>query len=118
MLEHYFVRPSTIDRIRASWLAPQIEQYVEWMEAQGYHQRNFFRRVPILCHFADFAQQRGCMDLASASSCVETFVVFWVSRHGTGKSTTACLKKLEGDAGNPVAYYGRCGPVIPLDVGH
>jgi len=54
MLEHYFVRPSTIDRIRASWLAPQIEQYVEWMEAQGYHQRNFFRRVPILCHFADF----------------------------------------------------------------
>ena len=68
MLEQYFVRPTTIDRIRASWLAPQIEQYVEWMEAQGYHLRNFFRRVPILCHFADFAQQRGCMDFVSASS--------------------------------------------------
>ncbi len=106
MLEHYFVRPSTIDRIRASWLSPQIERYVEWMEAQGYHQRNFFRRVPILCHFADFAQQRGCMDLASASSCVEGFVSFWVSRHGT-KGTPACLKKAEGDAGNPVRQMLR-----------
>ena len=107
MLEQYFVRPTTIDRIRASWLAPQIEQYVEWMEAQGYHLRNFFRRVPILCHFADFAQQRGCMDLVSASSCVEAFVSFWVSRHGTGKSTTACLKKLKGDAENPVRQMLR-----------
>ena len=102
MLEQYFVRPSTIDRIRASWLAPQIERYVEWMEAQGYHQRNFFRRVPILCHFAEFTQRHGCIDLASASSCVEAFVSFWVSRHGTSKSTTASSKKLEGDAGNPV----------------
>src|ERR1035441_9073441 len=108
MLEHYFVRPSTIDRIRASWLAPQIEQYVEWMEAQGYHLRNFFRRVPILCQFADFAQQLGYMDLVSASSCVEAFVSFWVSRHGTCKSTTACLKKLEGDAGNPEIGRASC----------
>lgn len=101
MLESYFVRPSTIDRIRASWLAPQIERYVEWMEAQGYHPRNFFRRVPILCHFADFTQQRGCKDLASAFFCIDAFVSSWVSQHGR-KGATASLKKLEGDAGNPV----------------
>jgi hypothetical protein len=29
MLERYFVKPSTGDRIRTSWLAPQIERYVE-----------------------------------------------------------------------------------------
>ena len=32
MLERYFVKPSTVDRIRASWLAPEIERYVEWMD--------------------------------------------------------------------------------------
>ncbi len=36
MLEHYYVKPSTIDRVRASWLAPQIESYLEWLEAHHY----------------------------------------------------------------------------------
>jgi len=36
MLEDYYVKPSTIDRVRASWLAPQIESYLEWLEALGY----------------------------------------------------------------------------------
>ena len=35
MLEHYYVKPSTIDRIRNSWLGFQIENYVGWMEANG-----------------------------------------------------------------------------------
>ena len=53
MLEQYFLRPTTVDRIRSNWLAPQIEQYVEWMHAQKYGQRNITRRVALLCHFAD-----------------------------------------------------------------
>ncbi len=28
MLEQYFLRPTTVDRVRSNWLAPQIEQYV------------------------------------------------------------------------------------------
>ena len=47
MLDQYFVKPSTIDRIRACWLAPQIERYVEWMRAEGYANRNVFNRVPL-----------------------------------------------------------------------
>ena len=31
MLEHYFVKPDTIDAIRASWIAEPIEQYVAWL---------------------------------------------------------------------------------------
>jgi integrase/recombinase XerD len=46
MLEHYFVKPSTIDRIRGSWFGSQIESYVGWMEAKGYSSRTVFRRVP------------------------------------------------------------------------
>ncbi len=29
MLERYFVKPQTVDRIRASWIGPEIEQYVD-----------------------------------------------------------------------------------------
>ena len=47
MLERYFVKPSTVDRIRASWLAPEIERYVEWMDLQGYAIRNVYKRVPM-----------------------------------------------------------------------
>lgn len=36
MLECYFIKPSTVDRIHESWLAPQIERYVEWLDLQGY----------------------------------------------------------------------------------
>jgi hypothetical protein len=36
MLEDYYVHPSTIDRIRASWLAPQMDSYLEWLDAHGY----------------------------------------------------------------------------------
>ena len=64
MLEQYFLRPTTVDRIRSNWLAPQIEHYVEWMHAQKYAQRNITRRVALLCHFADFARTNGATDLA------------------------------------------------------
>jgi integrase/recombinase XerD len=46
MLEDYYVWPSTIDRVRASWLAPQIESYLEWLEAHRYSRLIVYRRLP------------------------------------------------------------------------
>jgi integrase/recombinase XerD len=46
MLERYFLRPATVDRIRASWIAGAIEQYVAWLTDRGYGPRNIHRRVP------------------------------------------------------------------------
>lgn len=43
MLEGYYVKPSTIERVRASWLAPQIETYFEWLEAHAYPRLAVFR---------------------------------------------------------------------------
>ncbi len=59
MLEHYFVKPSTLDRIRGSWLGSHLESYVDWLEAHGYARPTVVRRVPLLFHFADFAQKNG-----------------------------------------------------------
>jgi integrase/recombinase XerD len=78
MLEQYFLRPTTVDRIRSNWLGPQIEQYVEWMHAQKYAGHNITRRVAILCHFADFARANGASDLASATSLVEKYGDHWM----------------------------------------
>ena len=76
MLEHYFVKPSTIDRIRGSWLGSQIESYVEWMEVHGYARPTVLRRVPLLFHFAEFVKKRGCTVIASATAFVEEFAAF------------------------------------------
>ena len=81
MLEDYFAKPSTIDRIRAHWLAPQIERYVEWMQTNGYADRTIRSRVPYLCYFADFTARRGVIDLNSAVGQVKEFASDWVASY-------------------------------------
>jgi len=58
MLEQYFVRPQTVDRIRESWIGSAIEQYVSWLADGGYAARNVLRRVPMLLRFGEFARAR------------------------------------------------------------
>jgi hypothetical protein len=53
MLEDYYVKPLTIDRVRGSWLAPQIESYLEWLEAHRYSRLVVYRRLPLLFDFAE-----------------------------------------------------------------
>jgi hypothetical protein len=52
MLETYFVRPETIERIRASWIGTEVERYIGWLGEQGYGARTVWRRVPQLHGFA------------------------------------------------------------------
>jgi integrase/recombinase XerD len=71
MLEDYSVKPSTIDRVRSSWLAPQIESYLEWLQAHGYSRLVVYRRLPLLFHSAEFAQKKGCRDIASCKAYIQ-----------------------------------------------
>jgi len=59
MLEHYFTRPKTVDRIRASWIAEPIERYVAWMHTRGYAVESVKQRVPLLVNFGAYALRRG-----------------------------------------------------------
>ena len=36
MIEQYYIRPVTVDRIRTSWIISEIEQYVGWLAEQQY----------------------------------------------------------------------------------
>jgi integrase/recombinase XerD len=107
MLEHYYAKPSTIDRIRDSWLGSQIESYVGWMEANGYSSRTVFRRMPRLFCFAEFAQNRGCTDVAAAFALVEEFVSEWLVKHGAEAKTSASLRKHAIDIGNAIRQLLR-----------
>ena len=48
MLENYFTKPSTADRIRESWIGESIEKYVIWLSDQGYAARTVHKLVPML----------------------------------------------------------------------
>lgn len=45
MLEHYFTKPETADRIRQSWFGESIEKYVIWLSDQGYAARTVHRSL-------------------------------------------------------------------------
>ena len=107
MLERYFVKPSTVDRIRGSWLAPEIERYVEWMASQGYAVRNVYRRVPILCNFAEFAKLHGSTDVKSASTLIEEFALHWLTIHGSQCTALGARSKIAEEARNPVRQMLR-----------
>ena len=74
MLESYFVRPQTVDRIRASWIGPEIERYVVWLAEQGYSSRSVLRRVPLLVDFAEFGRARGVRVVGDLPVHVDAFV--------------------------------------------
>lgn len=82
MFERYYLKPETIDRLRASWLSEPIEQYVQWLDGQGYSPRCVHRRVPILRRFGEFAQQRGARQWTDLPAHVEAFVACWVHERG------------------------------------
>jgi integrase/recombinase XerD len=47
MFDQYFIKPATIDRLRGSWIANEIETYLGWLVDEGYTAKSIWRRVPI-----------------------------------------------------------------------
>jgi integrase/recombinase XerD len=74
MLETYFVKPGTVDRIRASWIGSEIERYVVWLAEHGYSSRSVLRRVPLLVAFGEFARARGARVVGDLPAHVDAFV--------------------------------------------
>lgn len=86
MLERYFIRPETVDRIRASWIGEPIEQYVIWLADQGYAARSVYRRVPLLVRFGAFAAERGSRRWDDLPAHGDAFVTDCVTRPGAGRT--------------------------------
>jgi hypothetical protein len=82
VLNRYFIRPTTVDRIRASWIGEPIERYVEWLSEQKYAARNVFSRVPLLIRFGEFAKAAGANSWPELPAHVDSFVEAWLRRRG------------------------------------
>jgi integrase/recombinase XerD len=80
MLEKYFVKPETVDRVRACWIGAEIERYVEWLCEREYANRTVWHRVPMLVEFGEFARVRGANTLEDLPIHLDAFVAQWAVR--------------------------------------
>lgn len=80
MLEDYFSKPTTLDRIRQSWIAPLIEKHLAWMETQGHAKQTIHRRIPLLVQFGEFAKDRGATAIPQLKEYASDFVTYFEER--------------------------------------
>jgi integrase/recombinase XerD len=114
MLEHYFLRPDTIERIRASWVGVLIERYVTWLTERGYAARNVYRRVPLLVRFGAFTQARGAISWQELPSHLDDFVSVsvedWIAKHRDPVSAAAQRKVERFTQGVVLQMLALCNP--------
>lgn len=107
MLERYYVRPDTVDRIRCSWIVQAIEQYVAWMAERCYSFRSISRRIPILVRFGEFARERGATQPGDLPGHVEAFVDRWLVERARGRRSKLQRKKIGECVRNPIQQMLR-----------
>ena len=92
MLESYFVKPQTVDRIRACWIGAEIERYTGWLSEQGYSTRTVLRHVQALVAFGEFARLRGASVPADLPAHVDDFVAMRVASFRRGQEAAAEIR--------------------------
>ena len=92
MLETYFVKPQTVNRIRACWIGAEIECYAGWLSEQGYSTRTVLRRVPVLVAFGEFARRRGASVPADLPAHVDGFVAMRVASFRRGRDAAVEIR--------------------------
>ncbi len=107
MIEKYFLKPETCDRIRASWLSEPIQRYVSWLHEHGYSARNVFRRVPTLMQFARYTQDRGAKAWADLPDHMDAFVEQLVHDRGANCRDKEAKRSLARNFRNPIQQMLR-----------
>src|SRR5258708_34657115 len=107
MLERFFIRPNTVDRIRSSWIGGAIEQYVTWLTERKYAPRTIYRRVPILMQFGEFARDRGARNWDALPRFVADFVASRLAVHCEPCHTQRARDKIAQDVRTPVEQMIR-----------
>jgi integrase/recombinase XerD len=115
MLDHYYVRPKTADRIRGLWLGPAIDRYAAWMTERGAAKATVTRNLQALIHFDQFARTRRAMTWADLPALVEPFVDQWMREHGTWCTSARARQSLRSHPRTPVEQTLRL--LIPGFIG-
>lgn len=107
MLEQYYVKPRTVDEIRAAWIGEPVEKYVGWLAERGYTARTVLSRVPILMRFGQFATDRGATTWEELPGHVEPFVSEWVVKRASSRASATRRKELAKEIRGPVEQLLR-----------
>ena len=105
MLEHYFTKPETADRIKESWIGKSIEKYVVWLSEQGYAARTVHKRVPLLRRFGEVAWDRGARELKELPDHVDSFIDIWMKEHKRRVTKKRSRSSIRRDVRSPVEQF-------------
>jgi integrase/recombinase XerD len=115
MLEHYFDRPATVDRLRALWLGPAIDRYAEWIADRQATKSTALRHVQVIVDFNRFITARGVRDWRELPGHVDAFVEYRLRTRAKGCRTEAGRRTLRSNARAPIEQLLRL--VVPGFVG-
>jgi integrase/recombinase XerD len=115
MLEHYFVRPQSVDRLRALWLGPAIDRYAEWLVARLSAKNTALRHLWVLIDLNRFATSRGVRRWEELPALVDDFVRYRFRRHGSGCRTAKARRTQRSQSRAPVEQLLRL--IIPGYIG-
>jgi integrase/recombinase XerD len=118
MLERYYVRPDTVDRIRSSWISGAIDQYIDWLAKQEFSRETITRRIPLLVRFGEYAKAQGATAWADLPAQVEAFISYWLQFQGrpqNPKLSQERNQKFAQELQNPILQMLRL--IIPELVG-
>jgi len=80
VLDRYFIRPTTVDRIRSCWLGDAIEHYVNWLAGTELRCPERLQSGTAADQFGEAAQRAGAKTFAELPAHVEPFVNVWLAR--------------------------------------
>jgi site-specific recombinase XerD len=115
MLEHYFVRPATTDRIRALWLGSAIDRYAEWLSDRQTAKSTALALLRTTMAFSRFTEARGVRDVGELPKHVDAFVEHHKRTSGRHCHSAKDYRDLQGKGRAPVEQLLRLA--IPGYVG-
>jgi integrase/recombinase XerD len=107
MLERYYLKPTTLDRIRTCWIADAIEQYVAWLAENRYAARSVLHRVPVLVIFGEFAKARGAKRLEDLPAHTTAFSQMWLEQRSANCRDQRARRGVHDAARNAVQQMLR-----------
>jgi integrase/recombinase XerD len=87
MLEHYFVRPVTVDRLRALWLGSALDRYAEWLSDRQISRASALFKLQTAVQFDQFVTARHVRGFEELPAHVDAFVEEWTRTRGRRAQT-------------------------------
>lgn len=82
MLEQYFARPESADRLRAMWLGSAFDHYAEWLANRQTSKATALRNLQILAQFNGFVKRRGVSSCRELPGEIDPFVRYRMRAFG------------------------------------